>query len=388
MSKSTKSTDVNPSGFPRPIAETSCPGSWPAMTKSPGSVEKTCHPLLGTNMQRALDALKDEAKLTNPSPSNSKTGCQVYFKKGEAYITPAPDLWLPSRGGMHINQDTVLIRPNVPPSSQMDPWVHKSEKLTDLRERLNAQAKRLVKADTEIGRQLSELIKARDEVSARDKTINVLEKAAKVLSAELKEAKDDAKAKKASVMTAKAEARKYQSKTVDLQSKLAIAEKNEEFLKGRLMQSEKDGKTREARMEELILENQDMALELDIQKEDHQEACENAKLAFEDELLTYGEVIQDVIIEREEFQRKLKVAEDAIEPLKCDLATCRVDLNQAQWALESLKYGPTGEQAEVQCITGQTDLTEEGEPQTDDEEDHDEGLAETEEGEDSEWVMP
>ncbi|KAM0241332.1 hypothetical protein ACHAPO_002139 [Fusarium lateritium] len=508
MSKSTKSTDVNPSGFPGPISEASCPGSWPVMTKSPGSAEKTSH-------SRPSFECVEELKLTNPSPSNSKTDRQVSLKQGDAYST-SPGL--------------LLARPNAPPSYQgstrahepvvpwfpetigpwfqepRDPCVRASEKLTDLQERLDAQGKRLVKTDAKIGRQFSELIKARDEVSYRDNRINALNKVAKALSAELKEAKDDAKAQKESVMTAKAdaqkfeelnedlgsklkktqdgaqeyekliedlssklkkaqddtefyaastktfkaEARKHQSKTVDLQSKITIAKKNEEFLKGRLMQSDKDGRAREARMEELIVENHEMDLELDelekgmikikkdqeatearmkkltlenesmvleleelkklnilatearvkeltlqnesmalamdIQKKDHQKACENAKLAFEDELLMYGEVIEEVIIERDESQRKLKVAENAIEPLKYDLATFR--LNQAEWALESLKYGLVEEQAEVQCITGQTDLTEEGEPQADGEEDHDEGLAEMEEGEDDEWVMP
>ncbi|KAL3588454.1 hypothetical protein FPOAC2_10609, partial [Fusarium poae] len=379
----------------------------------------------------ALKTPQDEAKLTRPSSSTPKTTRQVSSQKGGASIhldtTPVPGRCVPMAGS-----DCQII----PPSSQMDPRVHEFEKFANLQSQLDEKAQRLVKAEAQIKRQFSQLCKTEDDIHARDEKIKACEQFLASLRSNVAEAKKTMEANNASIIkAAKDKARKDEDKITDLQRRLAIKEKNEEFLKGRLMQSEKDGKAREATMEGLIVENrdlifenqdlnleiEDMALEkqnmaLEMEKENAmwQEDCriqklksvdlearcldaEKAKRAAEDELRKVKQVAEgdrivkeylqdelsitedetdELLTERNELQSKLKAAENEIERLKCDLATCRVGLNQAEWAMESLKYPPIEVQEEVQW----EDL-QEGEPQTDDEEDYYEESSESEEEE-------
>ncbi|KAM0299469.1 hypothetical protein HYE67_007679 [Fusarium culmorum] len=216
--------------------------------------------------------------------------------------------------------------------------------------------------------------------------INTLEALNNNLNAMLETAEVEMDDRNTSVMRAKSEARKHREKTEELQAKLTDSEMRRHFLRGRLIQSEKEVKARDARAEELVNMNREMTLDMEKKQQDweilesslrkqledvskatlveHQKLVQDAEKKFQasqEAQASFAEALflaraeidklrMDLSTAREEARNELKAAEEDIESVTTQLLTCQDELKKVKSEIESVMQTDSAHDPEtMQC---------------------------------------
>lgn len=216
--------------------------------------------------------------------------------------------------------------------------------------------------------------------------INTLEALNNNLNAMLETAEVEMDDRNTSVMRAKSEARKHSEKTEELQAKLTDSEMRRHFLRGRLIQSEKEVKARDARAEELVNMNREMTLDVEKKQQDwailesslrqqledahkatlveHQKLVQDAEKKFQASqeahancaealFLARAEIDKlrmDLSTAREEARDELETAEDDIESVTSQLLMCQDELKKVKSEIKSIMQTDSAHDLEtMQC---------------------------------------
>ncbi|KAF0638079.1 hypothetical protein FPSE5266_01634 [Fusarium pseudograminearum] len=227
---------------------------------------------------------------------------------------------------------------------------------------------------------------AENQANIQASRIKALEALNKDLNSRIETAEMEIDAKNTSVMRAKSEARKHSDKTEELQAKLSDSEMRKQFLRGRLIQSEKEMKARDARAEELVSMNREMTLDIERKQQDwailesslrqqledarkatlvkHQKLVQDAEKKFQasqearadcaDALFqARGEIDKlrmDLSTAREEARNELEAAEEDIESVTTQLLMCEDELKKVKREIKSVMQTDSAHDLEtMQC---------------------------------------
>ncbi|QPC74320.1 hypothetical protein HYE68_005072 [Fusarium pseudograminearum] len=223
-----------------------------------------------------------------------------------------------------MNQDeTDISNPPIYP-----PWdLGNLEQLVNL-DVLQTQVKSQDEALTEARRN------AEIQANIQADRIKTLEALNNNLNAMLETAEMEIDAKNKSVMRAKSETRKHSDKTEELQVKLTDSEMRKQFLRGRLIQSEKEMKARDARAEELVSMNREMTLDIEKKQQDWAILESRLRQQLEDarkaKLVKHQKLVQDAEKKLQTSQAAQNRCEGALFLARAEIDKLRKDLNTAR----------------------------------------------------------